>query len=518
MHIVHIASELAPLAKVGGLADVLLGLCRELSWKGHDVDIIIPRYDCIDSNEIRDLTIINNNLSSYYDGKWYPTTVWMGWVENLRVYFIDPHHPRHFFDRGCFYGCEDDIERYLYFSRTAMEFLFKQSLHPDVIHIHDWQTGVIPALYKDMYQALGFKTKFVFTIHNFEYQGKCAPTDLDRIGLKGSDYLGEDKMGDPFNPALINLLKAGIVYSDFTTTVSPTYAKEVVIPPGGHGLEKTVIAHQDKFVGILNGLDYSYWNPEIDRYLPVHYSSREMPANKKDRNTLDKKGYVKKLLRDRLLLSEDYRPIVGVVTRLVPQKGVELIKQALYHTLERGGQFVLLGSTTINEIAEEFQKIKHDFADHPHVHLTLHHQEELAHMIFAASDMFIVPSIFEPCGLTQLIALKYGAIPIVRHTGGLVDTIFDVDNSGLPFEETNGYTFENPDKKSIITALDRAFDCWYHDPDKWRKLMIQGMNIDHSWNKSSNEYLKIYQDLRNQSKLEITQSSSNGESLDRGSQ
>jgi starch synthase len=498
MHIIHIASELAPLAKVGGLADVLLGLSRELSWKGHDVDIIIPKYDCMDSNQIRDLSIVYYDLMSYYDGNWYSNTVWMGWVENLRVYFIDPHHPRYFFNRGCFYGCEDDIERYLYFSRASLEFLFKKQIRPDILHLHDWHTAIVPVLYKDMYSKLGFTgLKTVYTIHNLEYQGKCSTSDLDKIGLKGSDYLTDEKLKDTNSAVSINLLKGGIVYSDFVTTVSPNYAKEVKTPEGGRGLDKVLIQYQDKFTGILNGVDYSYWNPEIDRYLPVHYSSREMPANKKDRNTLDKKAFIKKILRERLTLSEDHRPLVGCITRLVPQKGTDLIKHALIHTLEKGGQFVLLGSSPIPSITEEFHALNHFYADHPHVHMILHYQEELSHLIYAASDMFIVPSIFEPCGLTQMIALKYGGVPIVRRTGGLADTIFDVDNSKLSFEKTNGYTFDIPEPKEIAGALDRAFDCWFHAPDRWRKLMINGMNVDYSWNKSSNLYLDIYKNLKN---------------------
>lgn len=152
MHIVHIASELAPIAKVGGLADVVLGLCRELSWKGIDVDIIIPKYDCMDSEQIRDLSVISKELMSFYREEWHGNTIWMGWVENLKVYFIEPHHPRFFFNRGCFYGCDDDIERFLYFSRAAIEFMYKRSINPDIIHLHDWQTAVIAPLLADMYQ------------------------------------------------------------------------------------------------------------------------------------------------------------------------------------------------------------------------------------------------------------------------------------------------------------------------------------------------------------------------------
>jgi starch synthase len=496
MHIVHIAAELAPLAKVGGLADVILGLCRELSWKGHDVDIIIPKYDCMDSAQIRDISIVQKDLLSFYQGEWHHNTVWMGWVENLKVYFIESHHPRFFFNRGCFYGCEDDTERFLYFSRAAIEFIYKNLLHAEIIHLHDWQTAIIAPLCKDMYRPLGLtRPKTVFTIHNMEYQGRCSIQDLNRIGLDGIVYAQPDKLEDNLYPNVLNLLKGAIIYSDAVTTVSPTYAKEVLTSEGGKGLESTLIQYKNKFIGILNGIDYSYWNPEIDRFLPAHFSSRETPANKKDRNTLDKKGFIKKVLRERLLLEEEHRPIIGCIARLVPQKGIDLIKHMILHTAEKKGQFVLLGSSPIPAINAEFHRLKHEFTDHPHVHLTLHHQEELAHLIYAGSDMFIVPSIFEPCGLTQLIALKYGTIPIVRRTGGLADTVFDVDFSGKPFSETNGYVFDDPTAAALDAALQRAIQCWFEDPERWRLLMINGMNMDYSWNYSADLYLDVYKKL-----------------------
>lgn len=498
MHIVNIATEVAPIAKVGGLADVLLGLSRELSWKGHDVDIIIPKYDCTDIDQVRDMNIAYQDLKSYYEGEWFSNTVWEGWVENLKVYFIEPHHPRHFFNRGCFYGCDDDIERYTYFARAAIEFMYKKGLNPDIIHLHDWQTAVIAPLYQDIYMPLGMtKPKVVFTIHNIEYQGKCSVDDLDKIGLKGASYLNRAKLQDNINSSSINLLKGGIVYSNYVTTVSPTYASEVLTPEGGKGLDQTLLAFRDKFQGVINGLDYSYWNPEIDRFLPTHYSSREMPLDKKDRNTIDKKAFIKKVMRERFDLEEQHHPVVGCVARLVPQKGTELIKKALRYTLEAGGQFVLLGSSPIPEINAEFHALKREYMDHPNVCLTLHHNEEVAHMIFAGSDIFIVPSLFEPCGLTQLIALKYGSIPVVRKTGGLADTIFDVEQSGKKFEETNGFTFLDFTPEALKSALDRAIHWWYHNPDKWRQLMINSMNMDYSWNRSSNQYLEIYQKIQN---------------------
>lgn len=496
MYCIHIASEMAPVAKVGGLADVLLGLCRELSWKGHDVDIIVPKYDCMDSNDVRDLAVVQSNLLSFYEGEWYPNTIWEGWVENLKVYFLEPHHPRHFFHRGCFYGCDDDVERYLYFSRACLEFIEKKGLKPDIIHLHDWQSAVIAPLYKELSHPKKHpKAQVIFTIHNIEYQGKCSVRNLDQIGMKGVDLLNANSMQDPSQSNLINLLKGGIVYSDYVTTVSPNYAKEVKTSTGGRGLDKLLIKYEDKFSGILNGVDYSYWNPEIDRYLPAHFSPREMPATKKDHHTLDKKAFVKKILRERLNLSELHRPIVGCITRLVPQKGIELIKYAIKYASEHNGQFVLLGSSPIPSINSDFQDLKHHYADDANIHMALHHQEELAHLIYAGCDMLIVPSLFEPCGLTQMIALKYGTIPIVRKTGGLADTIFDVDYSGKPFKDTNGYVFDYPDQQGVISAMNRAFHCWFQEPDKWRHLMINGMNIDFSWDVPSNEYLKIYRKL-----------------------
>lgn len=497
MYIIHIASELAPVAKVGGLADVLQGLTRELSWKGHDVDIIIPKYDCMDSSGIRDLVVCHADLKSFFQGEWHSNTIWMGWVDNLKVYFIEPHHPKYFFNRGCYYGCHDDADRFLYFSRTALEFMYKKGLRPEIIHLHDWQTAVIAPLYKDMYIPLGLNcAKLVFTIHNIEYQGKCSKDNLDNIGMYGINYLVPNKMQDTYNDQVINLLKGGIVYSDFVTTVSPNYSKEVKTPEGGRGLDKLLIQCGDKFQGILNGVDYSYWNPEIDRYLPAKYSSREKPLDKKDHLTIDQKGFVKKCLRERLNLAELHRPIIGCVTRLVPQKGIELIKDAVKFIPKANGQIVLLGSCPIQDIASQFHEMKKQLDDDPNVSLILHQQEDLSHLIFAGCDMLIVPSIFEPCGLTQLIALKYGTIPIVRRTGGLADTIFDVDNSGREDDMANGYTFDDPkNPKDFENALSRAISCWFNNPDKWRKLMINGMNLDFSWNHPADKYLEIYRGL-----------------------
>ena len=219
-----------------------------------------------------------------------------------------------------------------------------------------------------------------------EYQGRCRATEFDKIGLKARDYQVPEKLQDNVYPEAINLLKGGIVYSDFVTTVSPSYAKEVKTAEGGKGMESTIVKYQDKFSGVLNGIDYSYWNPEIDRFLEVHFSSREEPANKKDRNTIDQKAYIKKLLRERLMLAEEYQAVDGMYCALGAAKGNRPDKTCSRVCCEQGGQFVLLGSSPIPSISADFHALKHQYADHPHVHLILHHQEELAHYIYAACD------------------------------------------------------------------------------------------------------------------------------------
>lgn len=500
MHILHVASELAPLAKVGGLADVVLGLTRALNKEGHKGEVILPKYSSLDTSQITDLHIEFRELWTYHDGRWHPNTVWAGKVEGILVYFIEAHNDTHFFDRERLYGYEDDTARFLYFSRAVLEFLLKSGLTPDVLHLHDWQTAAIAPLYKDLYCDLGLThPKILFTIHNIEYQGWTHIEELGKAGLHGPSYLKPQRLQDNHHSTTINLMKGGIIYSDHTTTVSPNYAKEIKTPEGGRGLNTTLSEYDYKFTGVLNGLDWDYWNPETDPYLYTPFSWKKA-APKSKTPSFDKKQINKKILRERLMLEDEQSPIVSCVSRLVPQKGIELIKYALFRTLEKGGQFILLGSSPIESIQEEFHGLKQRFAQNRHVHFELNYNEELAHLIYGGSDMLIVPSIFEPCGLTQLIALRYGTLPIVRSTGGLADTVFDVDYSPLPMEERNGFVFEHPDCQGVDSALLRALHYWFKKPETWEALTLRSMQMDHSWGPSCAAYIQLYENITKKSR------------------
>ncbi len=434
MEIVHIAAELAPVAKVGGLGDVLHGLSRALLAKGHRVEVIIPEYDCLDRNGISE-----------------------GQVDGIPVTLIAVED---FFERGVVYGCEDDALRFTSFCLAALEYLQENGRRPDVVHLHDWHTAVGAPLLKERFSELN--AQCVFTIHNLAYQGECAGSILDHIGWK-SDSIEEK--------GRYNLMKAGIIYADQVTTVSPNYAKEILGTEMGGTLRSTLKKYQNKFSGVLNGLDASYWDPVHDPLLPTHFSAENLLGKKK----------VKEELRKRLGLEQNEGPLVGAVTRLVPQKGPELIKAALQHTLELGGQAVLLGSAFDEATQSEFERLKWQLSGSRQGHLELTYNEELSHLVYGGSDLLLVPSLFEPCGLTQLIAMRYGTLPLVRETGGLVDTVF---------EGKNGFTFAPPTKEAICKTLERAFTLW--DSPTWKSMQENGMREDHSWNKPAENYLKIY--------------------------
>ena len=488
MYIVMVASECVPVAKVGGLGDVVFGLGRELEIRGHAVEIILPKYDCMRYDHIWGLQIVWEDLRVPWFNGHIPCTVWFGFVHGRKCFFIEPHSADHFFERGTYYGFPDEHIRFTFFSKAAMEFMLKAGKRPDVVHTHDWQTAIIPVLLYEIYAHQGMdRVRAVHTIHNFKHQGIVGENVLWFTGLGRPDYYcSHDRLRDDFNPTALNLTKGAITYANYTSTVSPQHAWEALHTDQGYGLGHTLHRFKEKFGGILNGLDYEMWNPEIDPYITAHYT----------RDTLDRKYANKQALRHRMMLVDTFKPIVAYVGRLDTQKGVHLIRHALFYSLQHGAQFVLLGSSPELGINNEFWHLKHELNENPDCHLEIGYDEELAHLIYAGADLIVVPSLFEPCGLTQMIALRYGTVPVVRAVGGLVDTVFDRDYSDKPVEERNGYVFHQADFAGLESAMHRAVGLWNHHPDEFQQLMRQGMVYDLSWSQPGQDYVSVYEWVR----------------------
>jgi starch synthase len=485
MYVVMISAECAPVAKVGGLADVVFGLSRELEIRGNAVEIILPKYDCMRYGDIWDLQITYKDLDVPWYGGAIHCDVWFGFVHGRKCFFIESHSQDNFFNRGSLYGCHDDDLRFAFFTKAAMEFLLKDGRRPDIIHSHDWQSALTPVLLYEIYQYTGMSHQRVcHTIHNFKHQGVTGEYVLHATGLNRPEYFFQhERLRDNFNHGALNLMKGSIVYSNFVTTVSPRYAWEALYTDQGYGLGDTLHTHHVKFGGVLNGVDYDVWNPQIDPLIPYRYGPE----------TLEGKYANKEALRDRLWLRQEFKPLIAYLGRLDRQKGIHLIRHGLFYALEHGAQFVLLGSSPDPAINDEFWGLKHRLNDNADCHLELGFNEELAHLIYAGADMLIMPSLFEPCGLTQMMALKYGTVPIVHAVGGLADTVFDRDSDSRPVEERNGYVFHQTDNTALESAMHRAIGLWYSYPDEFQKLMIQGMVYDYSWNQPGQHYLNIYE-------------------------
>ncbi len=489
LFIVHITPELAPVAKVGGLADVVFGLSRELAIRGNHVEIILPKYDNLRYDHIYGMHEVYRDLwVPWFEGAVH-CTVYFGFVHERKCFFIEPHSQDGFFARGSLYGFKDDVLRFAFFSRAAMEFMWKAGKQPDIIHCHDWQTALVPIYLYELYQPLGMHhPRVCLTIHNFLHQGVTGPELLRATGLHRPErFLAYERLGDNNHRGALNLLKGGIVYSNFVATVSPRYAFETKDQGQGFGLEPTLYTHHMKYGGVLNGIDYDVWNPEIDNHLPVRFGV----------DSIEGKYDNKRALRHRFMLADSDKPIVAFIGRLDPQKGLELVRHAIFYSLEHGAQFVLLGSSPDPVINGDFWGLKQMLNDSPDCHLEIGFDEDLSHLIYAGADLMLVPSQFEPCGLTQLIALRYGTVPVVRSVGGLADTVFDKDHSLHPPDQRNGYSFETYDAQGLEFALGRAIACFYQYPEHFRELMLNAMRADYSWNHPGQDYLNIYDFIRN---------------------
>jgi len=468
-----VSPEVAPFAKVGGLADVCGSLPKALTMLGNDVRVVMPRYRGIE--DVRTITDFPVDVGGRRETAILREGVIRAQLHGregfVPVYFIDNYH---YFDREGIYGFWDEAERYAFFCRAVLEMLPKINWWPDIIHCNDWATGPIPLLLKDQYgvQPLYGRIATVFTIHNLQYQGNFPREVLGLLGL-GDGYYHPD--GLEFY-GQVSYMKAGLLYADMISTVSRTYAKEIQRVDFGHGMDGVLRRRALDLMGIVNGINYHEFNPQTDPRLVRNYGPGDLAGKRENKYALQRE----------LGLPSSDGPLIGMVTRLVDQKGLDLVAASIDELLRQDVQFVLLGSgdSHYEDLFREIQRT------HPNqAAAVIGFNIGLAQRIYAACDMFLMPSRFEPCGLGQLIGLRYGAIPIVRATGGLADTISDYDDKR---EAGNGFSFEDYSAAALKEAVGRAIDL-YHEPERWARLVANAMAEDHSWNRSAAEYVGLYQ-------------------------
>ena len=474
MKIAMIASESRPFCKTGGLADVVYSLGKELAVIGEKVMVIIPFYQAIKDSiktpvQFVDSFVINMSWR-HQEAKVYLTE-----ADGISFYFIE--HP--YFDRNHIYGDGDDGERFAFFALAARELMFRQKDAPDIIHVHDWQAGMIPCLIKenDWYHSKFLKTRFVITIHNPAFQGM-----LDRDAL-GDLYNLNTALFDDGRVRLdgrVSTLKAGIVYADKVTTVSPNHHSELLTPEGGMHLDGILNLREWDFCGILNGIDYLEFDPEHDPYIAKTYNVKTLIEGKKANHDA---------LLNELHLNDYGQPLYSVVSRLTWQKGLDILFPTIEELANRGANIVVLGSGE-RQYELELERLRAKYPDKLAIYIG--YNDALAHRIYAASDFFMMPSLFEPCGLGQMIAQRYGTLPIVRRTGGLKDSVINYDGGNQ--KNANGFGFDNYHPDDMRYTSMYAFDA-YHDKKLLKQLMENAMNTDNSWAKSARGYLGLYQEL-----------------------
>ena len=469
-----VASESRPFCKTGGLADVVYSLGKELAVIGEDVMIVIPFYQSIKDTiktpvQFVDSFIINMSWR-HQEAKVYLTK-----QDGINFYFIE--HP--YFDRNHLYGDGDDGERFAFFSLAARELLFRQEKTPDIIHVHDWQTGMLPCLIKtnDWYLQKFLNTRFVVTIHNPAFQGM-----LDRDAL-GNLYNLNTSLYDDGQVRLddrVSTLKAGIVFSDKVTTVSPNHHSELLTPEGGMHLDGVLQLREWDFCGILNGIDYLEFNPEDDQYIAKTYNVKSLVEGKKANHDA---------LLQELHINDYGGPLYSMVSRLTWQKGLDILFPTIEELANRGANVVVLGSGE-RQYELELERVRAKYPDK--IAIYIGYNDALAHRIYAASDFFMMPSLFEPCGLGQMIAQRYGTLPIVRRTGGLKDSVINYDGGNAKY--ANGFGFDNYHPDDMRYTSMYAYDA-YNDKKLLKQLMENAMNTDNSWAKSARSYLGLYQEL-----------------------
>ncbi|MEG0741134.1 MAG: glycogen synthase GlgA [Clostridia bacterium] len=476
MKILFTASECVPFIKTGGLADVVGALAPVLAKQGHDVRVMLPLYTAISEKWQLQMEFVQS-----FD-------VQLGWrrqycglqklvKDGVTYYFLDN---KYYFGRTYIYGLGgDEYERYSFFSRACLNVLPLIGFKPDILHAHDWQSGMVPALLRIQYAHLPFYTKIrtIFTIHNLQYQGIFGIKEVqDVLGL-GDGLWSADKL-ECFGCA--NFMKAGLVYSDAISTVSPSYAEEITTAYYGERLDGLIRARRSSLYGVLNGIDIGEYNPETDPLIYRNYSLKDMSGKAENKACLQ---------RDLGLDVDPDAPLIAMVGRLTNQKGLDLVDCVLGDMMDQKIQLAVLGMgdaryTNLFSWAEQQY--------HGRMAARFAMDSELAHKLYAGADFFLMPSLFEPCGLSQLISLRYGTVPIVRETGGLRDTVLSYNDFN---GEGNGFTFLNYNAHDMFSVVHRAVTYYRDQPEVIDVLRARGMAGDYSWTHSAADYVKIYDSL-----------------------
>jgi starch synthase len=483
LKILFLSPEAVPFAKTGGLADVAGALPIALRKLGVDVRLILPFYRMVREGGFKTESLLKG-LEISVGGHLLPANIHEARMEgDVPVYLVDRED---LFDRPNLYGNAtgdyyDNLERFCFFSSAALRVAEEISFRPDLTHCHDWQSGLVPALLKGPYLDHSFwaKTRTLFTVHNLGYQGVFPAEKLSITGLPGDTFFRQE--GLEFW-GKISLLKAGIVYSEAITTVSPTYAREIQTPEFGLGMDGILRVRKAFLHGILNGVDYRLWDPALDSHLPASYGPGKMAGKRRGKESLIQEMALDPSLKD--------RPLFGMVSRLDKQKGLDLLVEILPDLLSLDAGLVVLGSGD-EAIQNALEKAVQDYPGR--VGLKVGFDEPLAHRIVAGSDFFLIPSRYEPCGLTQMYALKYGTVPVVRATGGLEDTIkaFDPQKGN-----GNGFKFGPYEPKAFLAAIKEAIDV-FNDSTSWKRIVKNAMKDDFSWNRSARTYVELYESIIN---------------------
>lgn len=480
MNIAFAASEIFPYAKTGGLGDVSGALPIALRKLGHNVKVFMPNYNTINHEKY----FINycHNLGAMQvrlGGVIHEVHAHMTHLpdSDIEIYFIDK--PFYYHRNKIYTNDADEDERFSLFQKSVIEILQRLQFRPDIIHCNDWQTGLIPLLIKDNYSwdRMFDRTASVITIHNIGYQGRFAKSALMKAEINENLFY-ENSPVETWGSA--NFLKAGLMFADAINTVSETYAKEIMTTEYGAGLEGVLHFRRGDFRGIVNGVDYNVWNPSIDKLIPYHYSADDLSGKHENK---------KHLLRAMHLPEMENVPLIGIVSRMVSQKGFSLFADAIYNLMSADAQWVILGSGE-SKFENLFKAVANAFPRTAAVHIG--YNDSLSHLIEAGADMFLMPSLYEPCGLNQIYSLKYGTVPIVRNTGGLADTVQDWNyflHQGL--ESGTGFSFNDATADALTECVFRAIKT-YRFKDAWNKIIRNGMSKDYSWEVSAKKYDDLY--------------------------